>query len=162
MLPVLPDPYIYSDTTIAIQGRDCLIQKFRNSSVMLEPSHYRPKVRSPSSRPHCICSDCFQLFYTLHNGSQLAGQEEDFPSSDNASKLKRSCENAEHVGKFRLLASTPYWSWDSLQFRTICSQRRSTSSWWATPSSFPIWSWDQLGGARRVLRGEPVSWLWSL
>lgn len=27
-----------------IQGRDCLIQKFRNSSVMLEPPHYRPKV----------------------------------------------------------------------------------------------------------------------
>ncbi|TGO69124.1 hypothetical protein BOTNAR_0015g00400 [Botryotinia narcissicola] len=40
-----------------IQGRDCLIQKFRNSSVMLEPPHYRPK-------------------------------------------LKRSCENAEHVGLF--------------------------------------------------------------
>jgi hypothetical protein len=28
----------------AIQGKDCLVQKFRNSSVMLEASHYRPKV----------------------------------------------------------------------------------------------------------------------
>jgi hypothetical protein len=26
--------------------------------------------------------------------------EDKFPTSDNASKLKRSCENAEHVGKF--------------------------------------------------------------
>ncbi|KAH8598070.1 RNA recognition motif 2-domain-containing protein [Bisporella sp. PMI_857] len=65
-----------------IQGRDCLIQKFRNSSVMLEPPHCRPK-----------------LFYTLHDG-ELAGEEEVFPASDNASKLKRSCENAEHVGLF--------------------------------------------------------------
>lgn len=28
----------------AIQGKDCLVQKFRNSSVMLEAPHYRPKV----------------------------------------------------------------------------------------------------------------------
>ncbi|KAM0248182.1 hypothetical protein ACHAP5_003563 [Fusarium lateritium] len=27
-----------------IQGKDCLVQKFRNSSVMLEAEHYRPKV----------------------------------------------------------------------------------------------------------------------
>ncbi|KAL2068332.1 hypothetical protein VTL71DRAFT_16430 [Oculimacula yallundae] len=66
-----------------IQGRDCLIQKFRNSSVMLEPEHYRPK-----------------LFFILQDGEQLAGKEEPFPPSDNASKLKRSCENAEHVGLF--------------------------------------------------------------
>jgi hypothetical protein len=31
----------------AIQGKDCLVQKFRNSSVMLEAPHYRPKVRLP-------------------------------------------------------------------------------------------------------------------
>ncbi|KAG9231638.1 RNA recognition motif 2-domain-containing protein [Amylocarpus encephaloides] len=66
-----------------IQGRDCLIQKFRNSSVMLEPPHYRPK-----------------LFLTVHDPFGRAGQEDQFPGSDNASKLKRSCENAEHVGLF--------------------------------------------------------------
>jgi hypothetical protein len=34
----------------AIQGKDCLVQKFRNSSVMLEPEHYRPKVnKDPTS-----------------------------------------------------------------------------------------------------------------
>ncbi|KAF5879639.1 putative rna recognition domain-containing protein 2 protein [Botrytis fragariae] len=66
-----------------IQGRDCLIQKFRNSSVMLEPPHYRPK-----------------LFLTHSDGANVAGLEDEFPPSDNASKLKRSCENAEHVGLF--------------------------------------------------------------
>ncbi|KAI0115002.1 RNA recognition motif 2-domain-containing protein [Daldinia grandis] len=67
-----------------IQGKDCLVQKFRNSSVMLEAPHYRPK-----------------LFYTL-NGPRpdLAGEEEPFPEPDNQSKMKRSCENAEHVGLF--------------------------------------------------------------
>ncbi|KAI1454988.1 RNA recognition motif 2-domain-containing protein [Annulohypoxylon moriforme] len=67
-----------------IQGKDCLVQKFRNSSVMLEAPHYRPK-----------------LFFTT-NGPRpdLAGQEEQFPGPDNQSKMKRSCENAEHVGLF--------------------------------------------------------------
>ncbi|GAP89639.1 putative meiosis protein mei2 [Rosellinia necatrix] len=67
-----------------IQGKDCLVQKFRNSSVMLEAIHYRPK-----------------LYYTLNGPSpDLVGQEEAFPEPDNQSKMKRSCENAEHVGLF--------------------------------------------------------------
>ncbi|KAI1265087.1 RNA recognition motif 2-domain-containing protein [Xylariaceae sp. FL1019] len=67
-----------------IQGKDCLVQKFRNSSVMLEAPHYRPK-----------------LYYTV-NGPRpdQAGKEESFPGPDNQSKMKRSCENAEHVGLF--------------------------------------------------------------
>lgn len=32
-----------------------------------------------------------------------AGEEEEFPEPDNQSKMKRSCENAEHVGKTREL-----------------------------------------------------------
>lgn len=67
-----------------IQGKDCLVQKFRNSSVMLEAAHYRPK-----------------LYYTSNGPTpQLAGQEEPFPEPDNQSKMKRSCENAEHVGMY--------------------------------------------------------------
>ncbi|KAK4216660.1 RNA recognition motif 2-domain-containing protein [Rhypophila decipiens] len=67
-----------------IQGKDCLVQKFRNSSVMLEASHYRPK-----------------LYYTVNGPKpELAGDEEPFPKPDNQSKMKRSCENAEHVGLF--------------------------------------------------------------
>lgn len=33
----------------------------------------------------------------------MAGQEEPFPEPDNQSKMKRSCENAEHVGKSSLV-----------------------------------------------------------
>ncbi|KAJ4133729.1 hypothetical protein NW768_005317 [Fusarium equiseti] len=67
-----------------IQGKDCLVQKFRNSSVMLEAEHYRPK-----------------LFYTVHcEDLTMVGQEEPFPGPDNQSKMKRSVENAEHVGLF--------------------------------------------------------------
>ncbi|KAG8161846.1 hypothetical protein KVR01_008833 [Diaporthe batatas] len=67
-----------------IQGKDCLVQKFRNSSVMLEAHHYRPK-----------------LYYTTNGPMpELAGIEEVFPVPDNQSKMKRSCENAEHVGLF--------------------------------------------------------------
>lgn len=67
-----------------IQGKDCLVQKFRNSSVMLEAAHYRPK-----------------LYYTSNGPTpQMAGHEEPFPEPDNQSKMKRSCENAEHVGMY--------------------------------------------------------------
>ncbi|KAM6515399.1 hypothetical protein FSOLCH5_009625 [Fusarium solani] len=75
-----------------IQGKDCLVQKFRNSSVMLEAEHYRPK-----------------LFYTDHcEDQQLIGREEPFPGPDNHSKMKRSCENAEHVGLFTPNAGQHY------------------------------------------------------
>ncbi|KAJ2895913.1 Meiosis protein mei2 [Zalerion maritima] len=67
-----------------IQGKDCLVQKFRNSSVMLEQPHYRPKLYFTQNGPH----------------PEMAGQEEPFPSPDNHSKMRRSVENAEHVGKF--------------------------------------------------------------
>ncbi|POS85921.1 hypothetical protein EPUL_000940 [Erysiphe pulchra] len=40
------------------------------------------------------------LFYTFQDPLGRAGQEEPFPASDNPSKLRRSCENAEHVGLF--------------------------------------------------------------
>lgn len=63
-----------------IQGKDCLVQKFRNSSVMLEHQSFRPKI-----------------FYT--QGHPLVGQEEEFAGPDNPSKMRRSVENAEHVGK---------------------------------------------------------------
>ncbi|RDL35072.1 uncharacterized protein BP5553_07003 [Venustampulla echinocandica] len=67
----------------AIQGRESLVEKFRNSSVMLEPPHHRPK-----------------LFFTIADSLGRAGQEEPFPATDNLAKLKRSCENAEHQGLF--------------------------------------------------------------
>ncbi|RAL07720.1 putative meiosis protein MEI2 [Aspergillus homomorphus CBS 101889] len=64
-----------------IQGKDCLVQKFRNSSVMLEHPSFRPKI--------------------FHTGTgPLAGTEDRFPGPDNPSKMRRSIENAEHVGLF--------------------------------------------------------------
>ncbi|RMZ91961.1 hypothetical protein DV736_g784, partial [Chaetothyriales sp. CBS 134916] len=65
-----------------IQGRENLIEKFRNSSVMLEHPDFRPK-----------------LFYTGHGAG--AGQEEAFPGPNNLQKMRRSVENAEHVGLYR-------------------------------------------------------------
>ncbi|KIX98125.1 uncharacterized protein Z520_06205 [Fonsecaea multimorphosa CBS 102226] len=64
-----------------IQGKDCLVQKFRNSSVMLEHPAFRPKL------------------FIAGNGP-TAGQEEKFPGPDNHSKMRRSIENAEHVGLY--------------------------------------------------------------
>lgn len=64
---------------------------------MLEPEHCRPKVSLPRSDPHIILWT--QLYHTLNDLLGRAGEEDPFPESDNASKLKRSCENAEHVGK---------------------------------------------------------------
>lgn len=72
---------------------------------MLEASHYRPKV----SILHQISFGMLD-FHGTTNGSKLyytsngpmpdlAGKEEPFPEPDNQSKMKRSCENAEHVGK---------------------------------------------------------------
>ncbi|PYH98926.1 putative meiosis protein MEI2 [Aspergillus ellipticus CBS 707.79] len=64
-----------------IQGKDCLVQKFRNSSVMLEHPSFRPKI--------------------FHTGTgPLGGTEDRFPGPDNPSKMRRSIENAEHVGLF--------------------------------------------------------------
>ncbi|OXV06476.1 hypothetical protein Egran_05756 [Elaphomyces granulatus] len=64
-----------------IQGKDCLVQKFRNSSVMLEHPSFRPKI--------------------FHTGNgPLSGTEDRFPGPDNPSKMRRSVENAEHVGLF--------------------------------------------------------------
>ncbi|KAK5126206.1 hypothetical protein LTR16_003096 [Cryomyces antarcticus] len=64
-----------------IQGKDCLVAKFRNSSVMQEYHGFRPKI-----------------FHTYPDAR--AGNEEAFPPPDNMSKMKRSLENAEHVGLF--------------------------------------------------------------
>ncbi|TID16164.1 Protein transport protein SEC61 subunit alpha [Venturia nashicola] len=65
-----------------IQGLDCCIEKFRNSSVMLEWQPHRPK-----------------LWYTENDG-ELAGLEKDFPPPTNYQKLQRSKDNAAEVGLY--------------------------------------------------------------
>ncbi|KAF2181822.1 hypothetical protein K469DRAFT_517242, partial [Zopfia rhizophila CBS 207.26] len=71
-----------------IQGKEALIQKFRNSSVMMEASFCRPR-----------------LFFSLadavmYRDVSLIGQEMHFPPPDNPAKLQRSIESARAVGLY--------------------------------------------------------------
>jgi hypothetical protein len=71
-----------------IQGREALVQKFRNSSVMQETPYCRPR-----------------LIYTLVDADamgqlRIAGTEQDFPRPDNLSKLQRSMDSARSVGLY--------------------------------------------------------------
>jgi hypothetical protein len=65
------------------QGLGTCIEKFRNSSVMLEWAPHRPK-----------------LWYTLEDGPELAGTEKLFPEPSNLQKLHRSRANASSIGLF--------------------------------------------------------------
>ncbi|KAH8689710.1 putative meiosis protein MEI2 [Talaromyces proteolyticus] len=108
-----------------IQGRDCLVQKFRNSSVMLEDPSFRPK-----------------LFHT--GKGSLAGTEEPFPGPNNISKMRRSVENAEQVGLFAPRVTRDVRrghggrSDQPLQLRHSLSQRQLMLT--GTPETSPILS----------------------
>lgn len=65
------------------QGLGTCVEKFRNSSVMLEWAPHRPK-----------------LWYTLEDGADLAGTEKPFPEPSNLQKLHRSRANASSIGLF--------------------------------------------------------------
>jgi len=68
---------------------------------MLEPPHYRPKVSKERNQEAVFETKHPKLFFTSNGPKpELAGQEEPFPKPDNQSKMKRSCENAEHVGMY--------------------------------------------------------------
>jgi hypothetical protein len=71
-----------------IQGREALVQKFRNSSVMQETPFCRPR-----------------LFLTYHDADlfdrlRYTGTEQSFPRPDNLSKLQRSMDSARSVGLY--------------------------------------------------------------
>jgi hypothetical protein len=69
-----------------IQGYDCLIEKFRNSSIMDEFADFRPKIWwtkfSAEAEPHKI------------------GTEREFPAPNNLSKKQRSHDNAGSIGLY--------------------------------------------------------------
>lgn len=69
----------------SIQGLDCLIEKFRNSSVLDEAPDYRPK-----------------LIYSNEDAPMpsMVGMEYNFPPPNNPSKLGRSRDNATQVGLY--------------------------------------------------------------
>jgi hypothetical protein len=72
---------------------------------MLEHPAFRPKVCSILITL-LVTTNIFQLYYP--NGHPNVGQEEKFPEPDNPSKMRRSVENAEHVGLYpsRLIQSS--------------------------------------------------------
>ncbi|USP75762.1 hypothetical protein yc1106_03036 [Curvularia clavata] len=86
-------PGFHSDKTAevsyaTIQGREALVQKFRNSSVMQE---------TPYCRPH--------LFFTIADAEMMgqlrsAGTEQAFPQPNNFTKLQRSMDSARTVGLY--------------------------------------------------------------
>lgn len=69
-----------------IQGQDCLIQKFRNSSVLKECDGYTPKI-----------------FYTIGDDiphGKSPGDDYKFPEPDNQQKFARSLDNARTIGLY--------------------------------------------------------------
>ena len=79
-------PYKRFEASYAtIQGLDCLIEKFRNSSVMSENPDYRP-----------------MLWYTSMDAPspQYVGLGKAFPPPNNFTKRQRSHDNAATVGLF--------------------------------------------------------------
>lgn len=68
-----------------VQGFDCLVEKFRNSSVLTENIDYRP-----------------QLHYTAENAPEksVIGKNMAWPAPNNMSKHNRSLDNAKHVGLY--------------------------------------------------------------
>ncbi|KAL5121628.1 hypothetical protein ACEQ8H_000314 [Pleosporales sp. CAS-2024a] len=71
-----------------IQGREALIQKFRNSSVMQETPFCRPRL--------------FNTYVDADVTGKLrsTGTEQVFPRPDNLSKLQRSMDSARTIGLF--------------------------------------------------------------
>jgi hypothetical protein len=71
-----------------IQGREALVQKFRNSSVMQE---------TPFCRPRLFLT---YLDAEVDNKLRSTGTEQPFPRPDNLSKLQRSMDSARSVGLY--------------------------------------------------------------
>jgi hypothetical protein len=71
-----------------IQGREALVQKFRNSSVMQETPFCRPRL--------------FLTYVDAEVTGKLrsTGTEQVFPRPDNLSKLQRSMDSARTIGLF--------------------------------------------------------------
>ncbi|KAF4303526.1 putative meiosis protein mei2 protein [Botryosphaeria dothidea] len=72
-----------------VQGVESLIEKFRNSSVMLEAPQCRPRLFWTL---HDVCSDPLKW--------HLQSQEKPFPGPNNEAKLARSRQNAETQGLY--------------------------------------------------------------
>lgn len=70
-----------------VQGQDCLVEKFRNSSVMREFEGFRPKV--------WYAEDSLDI-----PEDKSVGEQAPFPKPNNLTKLQRSLDNAQAVGLY--------------------------------------------------------------
>ncbi|KAH9860225.1 hypothetical protein IAQ61_012009 [Plenodomus lingam] len=87
-----------------IQGREALVGKFRNSSVMQE---------TPFCRPRLFCTYAeADIMGALRN----SGTEQAFPRPDNLSKLQRSMDSARSIGLY-----PPHGTSDVTEHRTRTS-----------------------------------------
>lgn len=73
-----------------IQGKECLIEKFRNSCVMDEDPSYRPKI------------------FISHGPA--TGEEQEFPAPNNPRRKLRSIVSAQQIGLFPPVGSRAPWS----------------------------------------------------
>ena len=78
-------PRIAEISYATVQGFDCLVEKFRNSSILNEFRDVRPK-----------------LWHTFENAPDpsMVGEEQEFPPPNNGSKHQRSCDNAGQIGLY--------------------------------------------------------------
>ncbi|KAK9478873.1 RNA recognition motif 2-domain-containing protein [Lipomyces japonicus] len=72
-----------------IQGKECLIEKFRNSSVMDQDAAYRPKI--------------------YYSDGPLKGHEEEFPPPNNMNRKLRSLASIQQIGLFPPGSNSASW-----------------------------------------------------
>ena len=72
---------------------------------MLELPSFRPKVHSPCCCQQSILTKSPKIYHT--GTGPMTGTEDKFPGPDNPSKMRRSVENAEHVGQLHKACSAP-------------------------------------------------------
>jgi hypothetical protein len=71
-----------------IQGRECLIERFRNSGVMTQWVPFRARLFFSTADPE------------VYRNPGAVGRDAPFPASNNQVKLQRSLDNAFHIGLY--------------------------------------------------------------
>lgn len=132
-----------------IQGQDCLIAKFRNSSVMQEFHGFRPKV-----------------FYNVDSmdipSDKQPGDEAPFPAPDNQSKLQRSLDNAQTAGLYPPRAGQQ--AREERRYRSqfdrgnprAVAEEAEYAQFQATPQMVPVTIWVDPRHQNVVARGGPL------
>jgi hypothetical protein len=78
------------------QGKECLIEKFRNSSVM---DQGEKNILSTDLTPLLIVTDPAYRPKVYYSEGEKIGQEEGFPPPNNINRKLRSIVSVQRVGK---------------------------------------------------------------